>query len=221
MVHAALEQFYRHRQLGRTLGVDEVAAHLQSRWRQAVEDRAVCCQSAAEEMQLQKQVLDLVAVYLTEIPTDQESPLAVEVAMEAPLVDPATGEDYGISLLGIADLILADEAGPVIIDFKTSARSAAPLAVTHELQLSSYAYLFRHRFDQQESALEIRSLVKTKIPQVKVHRYPGRAPLHFARLFAVIGAYLDDLAKERFTFRPGLACSMCDYREDHCGRWCG
>jgi hypothetical protein len=67
----------------------------------------------------------------------------------------------------------------VIIDFKTAASSAAPLETSHEIQLTSYAYLVRYVFGRRESGLEIRSLIKTKIPQVKVHAYASRADRHF------------------------------------------
>ena len=43
--------------------------------------------------------------YLAQAPED-EKPLAVETAVEAPLVDPMTGENLGIPLLGIMDLVL-------------------------------------------------------------------------------------------------------------------
>ncbi len=41
------------------------------------------------------------------------------------------------------DLILDDRDGPLIVDFKTASRAAAPFEVTHEIQLSCYAYLYR------------------------------------------------------------------------------
>ena len=119
------------------------------------------------------------------------------------------------------DLLLADPAGPLVVDFKTAARSIAPLAITHEIQLSSYAYLLRATTDRQEAGLEIRQLVKTKIPQVEFHRYEPRSARHFRRLFAVIRAYLDDLDSERFVFRPGFACQTCEFRDSHCGSWDG
>ena len=43
--------------------------------------------------------------------------MAVEASMESPLVDPLTGEDFGIPLLGIVDLVLDEPQGPVIADF--------------------------------------------------------------------------------------------------------
>ena len=111
--------------------------------------------------------------YLAQIPGDEPSPLAVESVMEAPLVDASTGEDLGISLVGITDLLLADTKGPRIVDFKTAARSSAPLEIAHEIQLTSYAYLVRHVFGRRESGLEIRSLIKTKVPQVEGTRLPA------------------------------------------------
>jgi hypothetical protein len=91
----------------------------------------------------------------------------------------------------------------------------------HEIQLSSYSYLFRHTSRQEESALEIRQLVKTKVPKVEIHRYAPRTDQHFRRLFSVIRAYLDDLDAGRFCFRPGLGCGMCEFRHAQCRAWGG
>ena len=45
------------------------------------------------------------------------------------------------------------------------------------------------------------------------------ADVHFRHLFKVIRAYLDDLDTGRFVFRPGFACMMCDFRDDHYRSW--
>ena len=113
--------------------------------------------------------------------------------MEVPLVDPLTGEDLGIPLLGIVDLVLDDPDGPVVRDFKTSSRSAPPFEVTHEVQLTSYGYLFRRSTGLEEVGLEIHSLIKTKTPKIEGHRYPARTDAHFRRLFGVIRECLDAL----------------------------
>ena len=154
----------------------------------------------------------LVQAYLEQVPVNEPRPVAVEVGTEAPLVDPATGEDLGIPLVGIMDLILPDADGSLIADFKTTARSGEPLEIVHEIQLSCYPYLFRHASQVREGGLEIRNLVKTRIPKVQFHRYAARTEKHFVRLFSVIRAYLDDLHSGTFLFRPGLGCTMCDYR---------
>ena len=110
---------------------------------------------------------------------------------------------------------------PLIVDFKTAGRSAAPFEVTHEMQFSCYAYLYRQAAGQQEGDLEIRSLIKTKTPKLDFHSYQPRTEQHFRRLFAVIRAYLDDLDRGDFIFRPGIGCVMCDFRDDHCLQWRG
>jgi len=177
--------------------------------------------STADDNAAHQQTTSLVAAYLRAVPTDEPRPLAVEAAVEAPLVDPVSGEDLGMPLVGVIDLVLEEAAGPLVADFKTAARSSAALEITHEIQLSSYSYLLWHSLQRQEAGLEIRSLVKTKIPQVQFHRYEARTERHFRRLFAVIRAYLDDLERGSFVYRPGLGCSMCDYRDAHCQQWSG
>jgi hypothetical protein len=124
-------------------------------------------------------------------------------------------------LLGVVDLILDDEHGPWICDFKTASKSSAPLEITHEIQLTSYAYLFRRATGRNEDGLEIRSLIKTKTPKIEFHGYPARTEVHFRRLFVVIREYLDALDAGRFNFRPGFHCGMCDFATSHCREWSG
>jgi putative RecB family exonuclease len=219
--HAGLETYYRHRMLGVTLSADDIVGRMDASWDEAVAEEGMQFDSPAEETALKTQAGDLVRTYLQQVPADEPRPLAVEAAMEAPLVDPMTGEDLGIPLLGIADLVLPGEEGPVITDFKTSSRSAPPFEVTHEVQLTGYAWLYRQLTGQQEAGLEIRSLIKTKTPKVETHAYLPRTDDHFRRLFAVIREYIDALDASRFNYRPGWGCSMCDYRERECRAWSG
>ncbi len=218
--HAGLEVYYRHRQLGVTLGVDDVMRRMTESWAALVDEENMDFDSTEDEQAMRQQVADLVRVYLDNVPKD-EKPLAVEVAAEAPLVDPTTGEDLGIPLVGVIDLVLDSEAGPLIADFKTAARSSEPMEITNEIQLSSYAWLHRQIAGQQEGGLEIRSLIKTKTPKVEFHPYAARTDAHFLRLFAVIREYLDALDRGTFNFRPGFACGMCDFRTGPCRTWAG
>ena len=132
-----------------------------------------------------------------------------------------TGWDLAFPMVGIIDLIVGSSDGAVIADFKTAARSSEPLEIFHEIQLTSYAYLFRQLSDQTEAGLEIRSLVKTKTPKTEFHGYPARTDAHFRRLFAVIREYLDALDAGRFNFRPGFHCGMCDFATSQCREWTG
>ena len=221
MCHAVLECYYRHRQLGITVEPVELSQRLIESWGQAAADEPVRFQSSAEEDACRSQAVDLIAAYLAQVPSNEAKPLAVEVAMEAPLIDPFSGENLGVPLVGVMDLVLPEPNGPVIADFKTTSRSGEPLEIVHEIQLSSYSYLFRQSSIEPESALEIRNLIKTKTPKIETHRYPARGDRHFRRLFSVIRAYLDDLDAGRFVFRPGLGCGMCDFRDTRCRAWDG
>ena len=104
--HRALAMFYRHRMLGVTLDADEVIHRLEESWGQMVEEEGMVFGSADDEQSVKKQAGDLVRAYIAQVPADEPRPLAVEAVMEAPLVDPETGEDFGIPLVGIVDLAL-------------------------------------------------------------------------------------------------------------------
>jgi len=220
-VHQGLEVWNRHRQLGAPIEPRAVADQMLSTWDQAVADEAITFADAAEEESLRRQALDLVAAYLAAVDPNEPRPLAVETCLDAPLVDPATGEDLGIKLLGVIDLVLPDAAGVSIVDFKTAGKSGAPISMAHEVQLGAYAYLFRATTGQRESELQIRSLIKTKVPKVETHRYPARTDAHFRRLFALIREYLDALDCGVFNYRPSWNCGSCDFRDTHCPAWCG
>ena len=220
-VHDGLEFFYRRRKDGQRVAAAEVSNHIVKTWDDAADDEEMQFASRDDENALKQQAVRLVQTYLDRRDSDEGFPIAVETRLECPLIDPGTNNNLGIPLLGFVDLILEDDSGPVIIDFKTSARSSAPLDVAHEIQLSCYAYAFRHVFGKVEKELQIRSLIKTTTPKVEFHRDPARDDTHFRRLFAVIRAYLDDLHSERFVYRPGWTCSMCDFRETHCRAWQG
>jgi len=220
-VHRGLEYWYRRRMDRAEVTLEETVAETIADWDRRVFDGEVHLDSPAEEARLRGQAGDLVRAYLEQVPADEPRPLAVESRMSAPLVDPAGGEPLGLPLLGIADLVLPGEQGPVIVDFKTAARAAPPLEITHEIQLTCYAWLYRQLTGEREAALEIRSLIKTKAPRVATHRYPSRTEADFRRLFAVVREYLEVLDRGRLNYRPGFGCGMCEFREGPCAAWEG
>ena len=221
VVHDSLEQFYRHRMLGLTLDSEDLAVRLATYWEESASEEHVRFDSVEKETMLRSKAVELVKAYVKQIPTDEPRPLAVEVTMESDLIDPDTGENLGLPLLGVADLILNDLDGPQICDFKTSSKAAPPFEITHEIQLTSYAWLFRQTTGLEESGLQIRSLIKTKKPKIEIHRYPARTARHFRRLFVIIREYLDALDSGRFNFRPGWSCSNCEFRVSKCSQWTG
>jgi hypothetical protein len=130
-VHAALETLYRHRQLGLVLDGHELARRQVASWDEAVAEDRVVFASTADNNAARQQSVDLVAAYFKAVPAGEPRPLAVEAAIEAPLIDPISGEDLGIPLVGVIDLVLEEAAGPLVTDFKTAAGSNAALEITH------------------------------------------------------------------------------------------
>jgi CRISPR/Cas system-associated exonuclease Cas4 (RecB family) len=220
-VHAGLEQWYRHKQLGLPLTPEEMLSRNDAAWEEAVRSERVAFETIAEEAEARQQVQALLTAYLSSAPRDDPLPVAVETRLTAPLIDPASGEDLGVPLLGIVDLVLAESTGPLVVDFKTSGRSGGGHELQYEVQLTSYSYLIRETAGQQESGLEIRSLVKTKTPKIERQRYQRRQERHFRRLFAVLREYLDALDRGRYSYRPGWSCQACALRDSHCQAWDG
>ena len=190
-------------------------------WAGHVDEESMMFTSLDQETVTRQTAMGLVTAYLKQVAGDEPKPLAVETRLEVPLVDPFTGEELGIPLLGIVDLVLGGDDGPVIIDFKTASKSGPPHEIIHEVQLSAYSYLLRATTRQVEEGLEIRSLVKTKTPKIECHRYAARSDAHFRRLFRILRAYLDDLDRGEFVHRPGFGCTMCDFRDLPCADWGG
>jgi hypothetical protein len=210
ITHAVLAHVYRHRIANHICTTDELPMIVADAWKYAMETEPCYFDDDTQEEKCRYQVLDLVTAYLTATPIQDETPIAIEKRYEVPLIDPSTGEDFGIPLVGIVDLVLQEECGSIITDFKTSSTSSL-CAMQHELQLTSYAYCFREAMQQNELRCEVRQLVKTKTPKVQTHRFPSRSDEHFSRFFGLIREYLNALDKGVFNYRPGWTCSMCDH----------
>ena len=220
-VHAALAFWYEARLSATEAESRDVQRQLAREWDRLIEAEDMEFTSAKDEDVLKDQAWALVSTYLDNLPSNEPKPIAVETCLKAPLIDPDNGENLGIPLLGIIDLVLDDPAGPIIADFKTASRGGTPIEVVHELQLSCYAYLYRFTSQERESAVEIRNLIKTKTPKIEFHRWPARNPAYFGRLFSVLRAYLDSLNAGRFVYRPSWTCSSCDFCHKQCRAWRG
>ena len=217
-VHAGLECFYRHRQVGVNLTVSDVVRRLDACWEELLVEDNMTFASTGDENKLKQQAAVLIGTYLVQV-SDEPVPMAVETTLQEPLVDPFTGEDLGIPLLGIIDLIVPHEDGAVVVDFKTAAKSGPPTEKVHEVQLSAYSYLYRATTQQLESGLQIRSLIKTKTPKIEYREYPTRSESQLRRFFQIVRAYLDDLDHGRFVHRPGFGCTMCDFSDGTCDEY--
>ncbi|MCB9925567.1 MAG: PD-(D/E)XK nuclease family protein [Planctomycetaceae bacterium] len=215
VVHAGLECFYRHRQVGMHLDSGDVIQRLEDCWEALLSEDCMTFVSTDDEDKLKQQAAGLVHAYLDQL-GDEPVPAAVETTLQEPLVDPFTAEDLGIPLLGVVDLIVPGDSSSVVVDFKTSGRSGPPCEKVHEVQLSAYSYLYRATTQQAESGLQIRSLIKTKTPKIEYREYPARTESQLRRFFQIVRAYLDDLDRGRFLHRPGFGCTMCEFNDGTC-----
>jgi hypothetical protein len=210
VTHEVLDAVYRCAMVHVFVTEKDVPVFVDDAWKRLMEAEAYFFDDTAHEEKCRLQVTDLVKAYLAEVDIAEEKPLMVERKFEVGLYDPANGEEIGLPLLGVVDLVLDSEYGPVIVDFKTAA-SASYCALQHEIQLTSYAYLIRAFYGYDESALEVRQLVKTKVPKIVTHRFPPRTDEHFKRFFGLIKEYLDALDRGVFNYRPSWNCGMCEH----------
>jgi hypothetical protein len=215
VVHTILANLYTLQSVGHVCTAGHLPQFVNDAWRLNLEMDACCFKDTAEETKTQEQIHELVTAYLTSTPIHEEKPIAIEKRYEVPLVDPNTGEDFGIPLVGVVDLVLQDGGENTIVDFKTSSAYSMP-ELQHEVQLSAYSYLFRETTGQDESRCEIRQLVKGKTPRVATHKFAKRSDAHHTRFFGLIREYLDALDKGVFNYRPGWTCTMCEHNGTCC-----
>lgn len=165
-----------------------------------------------EEEEEMKTGWRLVETYMREskIPPTLK-PDAVEVPVEADL------REHGLpTLIGVLDLVQADR----IIDFKTSSQTpnAERVAHTNEVQISSYAVLYRHNKGEREDGIELHHLVKLKNPKLVITVLPPMTDQQQSRLFTLMEAYVDGLDRRDFIPSPGLQCASCEYFAE-CRLW--
>lgn len=113
--HAALEFFHKGQQAGTIPTPEDVERYLLDVWEPMAIDDAMAFASTEEENTLKQQACGLVRTYLRNRLLDEPPPIAVEMAIEVPLVDPVTGEDLGIPLYGVIDLVLDEPNGQLTL----------------------------------------------------------------------------------------------------------
>ena len=159
----------------------------------------------------------LVEVYLKEAQLGRV--VAVEQPFHADLVDPRTGEILEPRLVGVFDLIEADDDGNLIVaEVKTAARRWSAGQVDLDLQGSLYAEAIAQAglvADGQEALIRYDVLVKNKTA-VLDRQYAVRRPgdREMARMIAVDS--LKAIEAGSFYRNPGWQCDGCPFRK-RCG----
>ena len=123
------------------------------------------------------------------------------------------------TLVGIIDLIRAPGR---MVDFKTTQRTPGEEQAPHlhEVQLSSYALMYRDAAGKKESALELHHLVRTKQPKLVVMILPPMSNKQELRLLRSIESYAAGLASRDFVPSPGFHCFGCEFFNE-CRNWSG
>lgn len=208
-VHKALELLGRRRQFDLAVTLDEVVSEYHEAWRDEITTAEIDPPDAAKE--LAAGVLMLKAYWQK---YEHEKPVASELRLEEPLINPATGEaftapDGTLALVGVVDSLVAEDDGLVIVDYKTTARTSSPASInlTHRLQLLAYAYLLRNATDQPVKALEVRQIVNKKEPDVAVVRVPLPPQVSYDPLFLVVENLFHSLKTNRWMARYNFLCS--------------
>jgi len=155
----------------------------------------------------------LVDFYLkrTPIPANEMAE-GVEVSVEADL------SQHGLPrLIGVLDLV---RAGGRIVDFKTVAQTPTDEKAIHnnEVQLTSYALLYRANTGKTESGRDLHQLVKTKTPKLIVTQQGPMTEAQRTRLFKQLESYVSGVDRQDFVPSPGMQCAMCSYFNE-CRAW--
>jgi len=208
-VHAVLKAWNKARWLQTPLSLKQLHDEYSQAWSEAEEPVEW---EPGEEDDEKKVGWRLVETYMREskIPPTLK-PDAVEVAVEADL------SEHGLpKLIGILDLVQEGK----IIDFKTASQTpnAERVAHTNEVQISSYAVLYRHNTERRENGLELHHLVKTKNPKLVITNLPPMSDQQQSRLFTLMAGYVDGLDRRDFIPSPGLQCASCEFFNE-CRAW--
>lgn len=151
--------------------------------------------------------------YFIETPIkSNELPEAVEVPVESDLAD------HGLPMLrGVLDLV---RAGGKIVDFKTSGRTPNPEDAKHqnEIQLSSYAILYRAATGKHETGRELHHLVKLKTPKIIITSVDPMSDREQTRLFKQMESYVKGLDNQDFVPSVGMHCLSCEFFNE-CRKW--
>ncbi len=223
-VHNAVEHYYRSL---KETGVPAPLRHLKELFSDALAqsvgaaDVPIAFNKALPDIdQARSMGYRMLEVFTTDHNESNENIVGVELPLSAPLID-EEGLDTGFQVVGIIDLLVADESGNLtVVDLKTAARSRNQKDVDADLQLSGYAFLLEaNRYIQAEAPVDCRLDVLMKTKQPKRVQYSTRRTADDRRRFNMIAVrVLDGIDAGIFIPNRGWLCNDCEYA-DACARW--
>jgi putative RecB family exonuclease len=212
-IHSAIEWFHRERIDGRVPLASAAVSIFQADWYAQTVEPLIFGKNETKEI-LAKKGAEMIHLYV-EAAANAPVPSAVEERFSVGLVDVETGEEIGVDLHGIIDLI---ESDGTVVDFKTSARAFDVVGLERHLQLSIYALaVFLEK--QSIPSLRIDALLKTKTPRLE--RYETvRTTGDLAWTAQLVAGVARSIDQELFFPNPSWRCSECEFY-GHCNLWRG
>jgi len=211
VVHAVLQEWNRARWKGQYGFKDILNEVFEAKWQEEQVGQEINWKEKEEDERLK--ALGLLELYLDQTPVkSDEKPMAVEVMLEADLAR------HGLpKLIGIIDLVRPKN---VVVDYKTSSTSPNLDTIAHlnEIQLTAYSILIEESTDQAPSAIELHTLVKTKIPKLVITQIDPATEKQQYRLFKQIESYVEGVEREDYIPMPGMACLSCQFLGE-CKAW--
>ena len=144
----------------------------------------------------------------------EEKPTDVELPFRLPIIDPRTGLFIDKrDLVGKIDAIFTDDT---IIEIKTTGKSPVQQEIDSNLQVTLYSWAYRMLFGQQEKAIKVVNLVKTKEPKIVVTE-TQRTERDHSWLIATTTQVIRAIDNKLFYPNPigGFGCFNCQYQA-HC-----
>ena len=213
-VHAVLSGWNRARWRQQPLALADLYSAYQTVWRCEQAEEPVAWDQPGVEAEQQQTGWRLLETFFRESSIREAGkPDAVEVVVEADLAS------HGLpTLVGVLDLV----QNQTVIDFKTSSTTpnADRAALVNGTQATAYSILYRENTGSKETGVELHHLVKLKAPKLVVITLPPVGEREKSRLFRVIDAYVEGLARRDFIPSPGLQCASCEFFRE-CAAWSG
>lgn len=202
-MHAAIEAWQMSRLSGDEMPAERVIATFLNEW-EAEKAGEIKLKDDEDMSVLEERGIELLKLFMAVM--KDEPPAAAELAFEVPLHDPETGEDKGIRLRGIFDLVLA---GDRVVEVKTAAKSWSEQEAARHLQLTAYSFAYEQLRGRIPS-LEVVALVKTKQPKLQRLTTVRTSEEHewFLTLVHEVSEAIDARV---FPPNPGWACPGCEH----------
>jgi len=221
-IHRAVERYYRHfKDTGEAIRLEELEHHFQETLTKEVEETEVeiTFKDGEDIEALREQGLSLMRIFHAEI--KPQKVMAVEFPFSVSLPDLDGVHTLPVKLVGVFDLIEADEDGTYVIgELKTSGQKFSSLRLEHDLQATCYSYAAKKlglSRTKEDGLIRYDVLLKTKKPSLERY-FVVRTEAEHQRLIHTLN-HVNRAIEERIFFRQtGWQCGDCQFRKSCLGK---